>query len=66
MIKFELWQGLLFVRGEVRQLSQYALVNFIIDTGAGGSAIDVNLLRPDFSRHSSFAEISGGAEVNRY
>ena len=34
-------------------------VRFIIDTGAAGSAIDVNLVAPDFSRHSRFATIFG-------
>lgn len=59
MIKFELSEDLLFVQGKVQQLSQHASVSFIIDTAAGGSAVDVNLITPDYSRHSRFAEISG-------
>ena len=59
MIKFELSDDLLFIHGEVQQLSQRVPIRFIIDTGAGGSAVDVNIVAPDFLRHSRFAEISG-------
>jgi hypothetical protein len=59
MIKFEIARGLLFVPVIVQQGKHTASVKFIIDTGAAGSAIDISCLRPDFSRPSRFAEISG-------
>ncbi len=64
--RFELSGGLLFVAGGVRQQSQQAPVRFIIDTGAAGSAIDVNLITPDFSRPSKFAEICGGYSMQSW
>ncbi len=59
MIRFEIIDGLLFVPGRVRQGEKQAEIRFIIDTGASGSAVDVNFFRPDFARHARFAEISG-------
>ena len=59
MIKFEVAGGLLFVPGFIQQGKHSANAKFIIDTGAAGSAVDINCLRPDFSRPSRFAEISG-------
>lgn len=59
MIQFQIVNGLLFLPATVQHASQNVAINFILDTGSAGSAVDVNLVRPDFGRHSSFAEISG-------
>lgn len=59
MIRFDYINGLLQLRAIVRQVDRKAELRFIIDTGAAGSALDFNVIKPDYARHSRFVRISG-------
>ena len=59
MIGFEFAEGLLFLQAEACQLKSTAKLRFILDTGAASSAIDINLMKPDYSRHSRFVRGPG-------
>ena len=59
MIQFELSGGLLFVPVEIRHGRQNRRLRFILDCGSAGSAVDINLIRPDFSRNARPVEIRG-------
>ena len=59
MIPLEFLGGLLFVSVAIVHSSKETRIRAIIDTGSAGSAIDINLLKPDFTRPAKFAEIVG-------
>lgn len=59
MISLEYSDGLLYVPVEICHSSITETIRAIVDTGSAGSAVDINLIRPDFTRHGRLAEIVG-------
>ena len=59
MISFQLEGGLLYIPISVQHYTQNISLNAIIDTGSAGTAVDINNIRPDFSRDARLAEIVG-------
>lgn len=58
-MKFRFSDGLPFVSIACRIGNRRANFDAIIDTGSAGSALDVNVLPPDFAKDGRFAEIVG-------
>ena len=59
MIQFELVDGLIVVPAFFYYRQSEIVANCLVDTGSAGTAVDIDLVKLDYSRPSRIVEIAG-------